>query len=1283
MPPRPQGRRRVLVAAVLVLGAGLFFFDRLPVWSARILERRLSEVFQRPVSVGQVSYRLVPFQAQAKDVRVAGQGPQDPPFLEVPLVVATTAARRLFDREVDILELRIQRPRVRVHAFPQGGDDIPKLKLGSGGRGSVRLRRVIVEGGELWVDHDRVPLDLDLPEVRVRLLESEVGRLRGTLAAGPGQARFGANPPFPLDAEATLSLAGGVVTVETGRLHMPEGDLAFRGQVNLSPLRGDFTAQGPLDLGILDRHVLQTGFGLQGSARYRGDVRIVGSRLRVDGRIEGTKGVFDGIAVPRYAGQVRWDETGVHLKDLQTTLMGGTATFDVDVPPAPAPASLDARLVGVDAEEATAYLFDVGRAGLGAGARGRVTLRWPRGRIRELTGRADLDLDARADGRTPLSGRLSWRAQDGRQVIEDADLATPATRTRLRGTIDRAQRTDLAVDAASTDLGASDALGVRVRRALGRTDADPVGVTGAGGTFSGRWRGTLQAPVFEGRFTGQDVTFLGVPWGRAEWAGSTDPDQVQYRSLVVRRGPSELWLDGRMQTGFYGEQDALDLRVRLREWPARDLIAALQWDLDLDGPVTGEAAVRGRRSAPEGHAHLTSASGQYYKVRYEGLEVRSSFQGGTMRLDSGQARVGGGRVAFQGTVTDGIYDGEARLEGLEAGVLGERLPLAQRPRGQLSGEVVFQGTLARPRLAAHVSSPRLSVGEEALGALEARLAGTADGYVRVDGTCRSPRVNVALTGRVGAAFPYDAELTASVQDTSFDPFLRAGGAALPEGVAVLAGGQVRVRGPLAAPLRLGAEAELGTLEIRLPEYPIRNSAPVRLALREGRLEVESLQMAGEGTDLAMTGQADLKGSDGLHLQVSGSADLRTVSLFSQELRGQGAARVSVAVTGPPGAPALDGVLQIEGAGMRVRGFPHGVEDLRGEVRFDGASASFSGLTGRLGGGPVEMEGRATSRAGRLASFDVQATGRGLTFRYPEGLRSTVDADLRLFGDESQQWLTGEVRVLQAVWTRRYDVATELIAPRSLVAPPAVTGGGLRYDVKVRAPGTLSVDNNLATLQARADLGLTGTYAAPVLLGRAEIDRGRVYFQGNTYEIRRGTVDFLDPLRLDPLFDIEAETRVQSYAITLKMNGTLERVYPTLASDPPLNTVQILNLLAGGPADEVSVGAAQRDPDRAAQEVAAGLAAGWFSEGLERQVTSRLGLTRFSIDPSAVRGEFTNPVLTVGKRINADLNVLYSRDVKGDKTLVALEYTFSDKLSLLMTRADPDGYGFDLRWRKSY
>src|SRR5262249_3875955 len=248
------------------------------------------------------------------------------------------------------------------------------------------------------------------------------------------------------------------------------------------------------------------------------------------------------------------------------------------------------------------------------------------------------------------------------------------------------------------------------------------------------------------------------------------------------------------------------------------------------------------------------------------------------------------------------------------------------------------------------------------------------------------------------------------------------------------------------------------------------------------------------------------------------------------------------------------------------------------------------------------------------------------------------------------------------------------------------GGGVRYDIKVEAPGTLKIDNNLATLQARADLTLQGSYAAPVVLGRAEVDRGRVYFQGNTYAIRRGTIDLTNPTRVDPLFDIEAETRGHTYNITLKVNGTLQRVYPTLTSDPPLSTVGILSLLAG--ADESNIQTTQQlqsDIPGLAALGAASLAAGRLSEqiGLEKGA-ARLGLNRFSIDPYAVRGEGpTQPArMTLGKRVAPDLNIVYSQDLTGtnQERLVSVEYTLSDRLSLLVTQSQPDGYGFDLRLR---
>jgi translocation and assembly module TamB len=279
-----------------------------------------------------------------------------------------------------------------------------------------------------------------------------------------------------------------------------------------------------------------------------------------------------------------------------------------------------------------------------------------------------------------------------------------------------------------------------------------------------------------------------------------------------------------------------------------------------------------------------------------------------------------------------------------------------------------------------------------------------------------------------------------------------------------------------------------------------------------------------------------------------------------------------------------------------------------------------------------------------------------------------------------------VDVRQALWTRRYDVASELLAEGHGFERGASLGEGVHLDIRLRAPGTLKVDNNLAALQARADLALRGTSETPVILGRAEIERGRVYFQGNTYVIRRGSIDFANPERIDPHFDIEAEARVRSYRVTLKVDGTLERVYPTLTSDPPLTALQILNLLAGADESAVAtVSGAQTEQGRLAATGAATLAAGRLSEqmGLERGAERLFGLNRFSIDPAIARG--TNPTarLTVGKRLTSDLSVVYSVDLRGTgERLLSVEYSVSDRVSVLLTQSEVDGYGFDVRLRQS-
>lgn len=1298
-----MSRRRRAFLFVLLLGVPLLFFRSLPLWSARLLQTGLSAFFDRPVTVENVRYTLWPFAVEVRGIRVAGRTPQDPPFLEVPRLVAVPALRPLWDRRAVFSRLRIERPTLRVRAFKDGGDDIPKLRPKRGGGPlEVRIGLLVIERGEVVLDHERVPLDLQLPGFRGRLEEASGRALSGRLSFGPGQARFGANPPLPVSTEIDMELAGTTIDVKSAHFVTERTNLTYYGRLELAPQpQGDLFVSGPLDLEVLDRHVLRSGFDMKGAARFAGSVALAGSRINVKGRLEGSQGEFDRVSVPRFGGDVAWDDRGVHVRRLDLAALSGTGLVDVEVPRGAGTARLSARVQDMDAEALMQAVFDIGGPGLGASVTGDVDLEWPRGRLASsLSGVVAADLAERADGRTPLHGRFEWRAEDGVQWIERADLRTSTTSVRLAGRIERDRRTALEVDLASTDLGVADDLGLRIRRALGNADAQPLEVAGVG-TFHGRWLGTLSDPVYEGRFLGDEVRYLGVPWGHAEWAGTSSAREVRSHSLVLRKDRSELWLDGRIETGLPGEQDGVDLAVRLREWPAADLVQALGWDLDVAGPVSGRARVEGRRSAPTGDVAITAASGRFGRVPVRDLELTANLREGRTEITNGRATVGGGRVDFRGTVdAEGVYDASGEATAVELSELFPELAPETRWGGRVSGRAVMQGVPGRPRVEGRLTSPRLFLGDEGVGALDVAFRGEGTGRVALTGACRSARVDLTVTGDVAATAPYAAALDLRMRETSLDPFLRVLQPRWPAAVGLVASGQARVEGPLRDPRALTATAELPDLQFLLPDYPVRNREPVRAQVREGTLRIEGLRLAGEGTDLQAEGQWALLDAEGpLALELRGAADLRALSFLSRDLRGRGAAQVEVKLSGVRRAPVLDGTLEITGAAVRVRGFPHGVEDVKGRVRFTQTGADLQDVTGQVGGGAVTVSGHAGFASGTLASFDLEASGRDMSLRYPEGLRSRIDADLRFFGDGRQQWLAGDIDVKQAVWTKRYDVASELLSEGRSFEEEASLGGGLRYDLHVRAPGSLRVDNNLAALQARADLRLTGTWGAPVVLGRAEVDRGRVYFQGNTYVIRRGTIDFANPRKIDPLFDLEAETRISSFRITLKVNGTLERVYPTLTSDPPLDAVGILSLLAGADPntvlgfDSASRSAAQT---QLAATGAATLAAGRLSEevGLERGAEKLLGLNRFSIDPglnrftadpSASRATLgTTARLTVGKRLTPDVNVLYTVDLGGTtERLVSVEYTLSDRFSLLLTQApEPTGFGFDLRLRRS-
>jgi autotransporter translocation and assembly factor TamB len=424
------------------------------------------------------------------------------------------------------------------------------------------------------------------------------------------------------------------------------------------------------------------------------------------------------------------------------------------------------------------------------------------------------------------------------------------------------------------------------------------------------------------------------------------------------------------------------------------------------------------------------------------------------------------------------------------------------------------------------------------------------------------------------------------------------------------------------------------------------------------------------------------------------------------------------VNGPMDQPLFSGSATIAGGRIRHLSVPNALDAINGAITFDAGGVRLDDLSATLGGGRVQFGGRIGFEGYLPGDLNVTVRGEDMHLRYPEGIGSTVDADLALRGNYAAPTLGGTVTVKSAVWNRRIDTPGSIFDLTSRRASGAVSAAvasdplpasvPLRFDLQILVPSTLRIDNNLARMVANADLSLRGTYDRPVLTGHADIERGEVTFEGRRYRITRGAIEFMNPQAIDPFFDVEAETNVrvpgQTYRVTVGFAGTSTQLRPTLNSDPPLPTADVLALLFSdvqrtartGVNPDVPELRARQNPTQVQTDIlttrATQAITGTLSSEVGKVVEQTFGVDTFQLTPSFVdpysqQTSRLNPTarLTIGKRISDRVYLTFSRSLGTiiNDQIVLLEIESTDRLSWILSRNEDQTYALEFRLRRTF
>jgi translocation and assembly module TamB len=240
-------------------------------------------------------------------------------------------------------------------------------------------------------------------------------------------------------------------------------------------------------------------------------------------------------------------------------------------------------------------------------------------------------------------------------------------------------------------------------------------------------------------------------------------------------------------------------------------------------------------------------------------------------------------------------------------------------------------------------------------------------------------------------------------------------------------------------------------------------------------------------------------------------------------------------------------------------------------------------------------------------------------------------------------------------------------------------------VHVTSAPQLDFQNSYAKLAGNVDLNLRGTLATPSVLGRIQITDGSATFAGTKYQLQRGSIYFTNPVRIDPVIDLDASARVENYDLTIGLHGTTTNLKPTYRSEPPLTEADIVNLLALGRTQEEAQLYQEQQVQAGTDPATSALLGGALNATVGSRVGKLFGAGSVKIDPSFV-GTLGNSAarITVQEPISKQVTLTFATNVgQTAEQLIQVQYQINDTTALVATRDESGVFSLVYKIRKRY
>lgn len=1312
------------LALIVVAATAFYFVQRSQTFHHWVIGELQTAVQQKSgahLQIHSYSINWPELSVTVHGVVLRGKGPQDEkPLLTVDDLTAQLKIISLLNRKFALNKLLIDHPVANIQIGANRQSNLPTVPHPSSSSSpspstssfnpfSIAVGRLSIASGDIYYNDREIPLNLQVHDFQAQAVYSATKiEYTGSLSCAGGTVQFKSYTPISSGfqthftaSRSQIVLSPAILNSDHSRVQLsatiinyssPEITGSYQAVIDTSDLR-NILRQPALPSGEV---AMNGSFGYAGSktGTFLDNLLFTAQLNSPNLAVTASREMKD---IQNVSGRIDLQNGNLQIHDLAGRVFNGNLNVDGEM----------RNLSGTPVSHMTASLQNISLSALAHFAptpgikqipiTGRLDARanamW-RGPIRDVRANVDANLHvaiAPLSGSSRTNGHIQpmpvnaafhviYDGARGTVSFSNSSLRMPDTTLQLNGTmsgiINSSTRSNLALQLHTGDLAELARIATvaeSVTRNGGIRFAPQLATLHGSLSLNAQVHGSLTSPQVNAELVANDLQVQGTKWRvlRSDLALSPSNLRLSGGELEAA-GPGSVSFAATAALHHWSFEESAP--ITLQASANHMSIAQLQQLADLHYPVSGNLTLRisvhGSVANPAGQGNIQVTDATVEKEKVQSLQAQFQGTGKDVQAQIG-LKLPAGDVAVRAN-----YAIDTRMYSFQLGTMGIKLQDLQHVQNRnlgLMGTVVASftgsGTVQQPQLAGKLSIQQFQIGGQSIQQFQAQLSLTnrmaqlalnseiADASLNAKGT-------VDLTGE------YPTVISVDTQPFPIGAML----ARFAPGTATGLQGQAEIhamlKGPLKHPADLQASVEIPTFSLAYQSIQLAESQPIRMIYQNGAVTISPAELKGTDTDIHFQGFVPIRTAQPLSVSANGTVDLAVLRLFDSNVNSSGRIDLNLSAKGALRQPEASGQIKVVNAALTEPSLPVGVNNLNGTLQLSGERVTIAEMHGSVGGGDFSAQGFASLRP---LAFNLGVTAGDMRILYPQGVRTVLSAKLSLAGDASSSTASGTVLLDRLSFTRNFDLASMMgqFSGPSVSTAASPLEQNMKLNIAVQSADQLSAESGTLTIQGAANLRISGTAANPIVLGRATLSGGEVYFLGNTYKIQSGVIDFANPVRINPTVNLYVSTTVDQYDITLNFIGPVDQIRTTYLANPSLPPVDIIHLLAFGETTEQASSSPATPASLGAESFLASAATGRVTSSLQ----TLTGISQISISPG-IGGNTPNTGTTISirERISGKLTFSATTNVtQTQQEILSLQYQLKPKIGISVTRDQNGGF----------